>query len=181
MKASSEAQHCTGFTLIELMIVVAIIGVLSTIAIPSYRDYVIRTEVMLGYSVAMDLAKQASIEYQESSEWPSSTTASGRGFIISSTGGGSTKTRLNITYEDLGSGGTVITSMGSGPAATARSATVAASPPMFATFVRRSAPAMLVIRADGLTLEPTLSNGLVSWSCTGDLDDRYRPKPCTKR
>ena len=183
MKASSEGQHCTGFTLIELMIVVAIISVLTTIAIPSYRDYVIRSEVMLGYSVAMDLAKQASIEYQESSEWPSSTTASGRGFIISSTGGGSTKTRLNITYEDLGSGGTVITSMGSGsgPSATAMRTTVTAPPPMFASFMLRSAPAMLVIRADGLTLEPTLSNGLVSWSCTGDLDDRYRPKPCTKR
>ena len=66
-----------GFTLIELMIVVAIIGILAAIAIPAYQDYTIRAQVTEGLNLAGDLKAAVAESFAATGSWPANNAAVG--------------------------------------------------------------------------------------------------------
>ena len=59
-----------GFTLIELMIVVAIIGVLAAIAIPQYNKYVARTQVAEAFALLGPVKQALTLYHQENGDFP---------------------------------------------------------------------------------------------------------------
>lgn len=66
-----------GFTLIELMIVVAIIGILAAIAIPAYQDYTIRSQVSEGLNLASAAKAAVTESYLNTGAAPADRLAAG--------------------------------------------------------------------------------------------------------
>ena len=69
--ANLKPSYSSGFTLIELMIVVAIMGILAAIAIPSYQDYIARTQVAEPVALLIGGKTPLAEFYTNKGRWPS--------------------------------------------------------------------------------------------------------------
>jgi type IV pilus assembly protein PilA len=100
-----------GFTLIELMIVIAIIGILAAIAIPAYQNYTIRSQVTEGISLASGWKTSISEYYAQNGSFPSGFTSSSTGAAgkvsVSGASGGKYVTGINVV-----AGGEIVISYG---------------------------------------------------------------------
>ena len=91
-----------GFTLIELMIVVAIIGILAAIAIPAYQDYTIRSQVTEGLNLAGAVKAAVAESYADRGVWPADNEAAG--IMLADNSGPATPSGKYVTGIEVATG-----------------------------------------------------------------------------
>jgi type IV pilus assembly protein PilA len=165
-----------GFTLIELMIVVAIIGILAAIAIPAYQDYTIRAQVSEGLNLAGG-AKAAVSEYtMDRGNFPS------EGLNLA----GGAKAAVAEFTMDSGAFPTGNTTAGISPLSTdingkytTSVAVTGTATTGVITVVYGGTDAHALLTGNSLTLTATTNAGSVEWACaTVDIDAKHLPAAC---
>lgn len=111
MKMIRKVQH--GFTLIELMIVVAIIGILAAVALPAYQDYTVRAQVTEALNLAAGLKGDVAERYNQTGAFPATLVATKCGSAPSCAGSNATDHKGNyVSQMDVGAGGAITITFG---------------------------------------------------------------------
>ena len=151
----------SGFTLIELMIVVAIIGILAAVAIPQYQNYVARTQMSEALSLASG-SKVALAEYFQS-----------KGVFP----GGNTQAGIAAATDIKGKYVTSVTV--SATAATAVSGTTAAAGAQgILTVSLDETDTHALLKGGTMVLTGTDTGGSIIWVCSSPTLAKYLPSSC---